>query len=120
MLRHMRTYPAHTLFLFILLTVVGCAQLGLTTAKNFDERLAYAVAAHTAVQRSTAQSLEGHTITSQDAKAVLKMADDTRPLLDAALLARQIGNMDDANAKLLLAQTSLTALQAYLNSRSHK
>lgn len=105
---------------FILLLLAGCASLGLTTAKNFDEKLAYAIASHTAVQRSTAQSLDGHTISSADAKAVLKMADDTRPLLDAAMLARNVGNMEDANAKLLLATSALTALQTYLNSRSHK
>ena len=107
-------------YLWVLLLVVGCATIGLTVAKNFDERLAYALTSHTAVQKATAKNLNDRLISSADADAILKMADDSRPFLDGARSASQLGDMDTANARLILATTSLTALQTYLNSRSKK
>lgn len=107
------------LVVFVLLfTLSACAQLGLTPAKTFEDKLAYAVGVHKAVLVATTQSLNAKSISSKDAVQVLKLADDSRLILDAAKQAGALGDMDGANAKLLLAQSALTALQAYLNERS--
>lgn len=99
--------------------LVSCATLGLV-AQNFDERLARTLASHTAVQKGTGVSLNAKQISSADAKHVLKLADDVKPFIDGAYMARSIGDQKDADAKLQLAVASLTALQTYLNERGKK
>lgn len=106
-----------TLFI-LLLFLTGCASLGLTAPQTFDEKLAYAVGTHIAVQKAATQSLNAHAITSKEAEQVLKLADESRTVLNAAYAASQVGDMSGANAKLLMATSILTSLQSYLNSRS--
>lgn len=115
----MKTLHKYVAFVFLML-FVGCSQVGLTAPASFEDKLAYAVGVHTAVQIAAAQSLNAHAITSDDAKQVLKMADDSRLILDAARQASGMGDMTTANAKLILATTALTALQTYLTDRSKK
>jgi hypothetical protein len=110
MLRNLRTYV-------LLLLLAGCAQLGLSPARNFDDKLAYAYGTHTAVQQATTQSLNASDITSADASQVLKLADESRTLLDAAKAASSVGDINTASGKLLLATSILEQLQAYLRSR---
>ena len=101
----------------ILALLIGCAQMGLAPAKTFNERLAYSYASHTAVLQAATSSLQAGSITPADAKQVLKLADESRALLDAA---RITGNPVEAQNKLLLAATILTQLQQYLNSHGVK
>lgn len=100
--------------LAVLLLTGACAQLGLAPAKSFDEKLAYAYATNTAVLQSATSALELGQITKDDAKQVLKLADESRSLLDAA---RMVGDPTVAQNKLVLATNILANLQAYLRAK---
>lgn len=114
---------AHYLFVKFCLTVlvvaglVACAQMGLAPAKTFDEKLAYAYGTHTAVLQAAASAVSNKELSSADGVQVLKLADESRTLLDAAKMASGLGDMSTANGKLLLATSILTQLQAYLRSK---
>ena len=101
----------------LILLLAGCAQLGLTPAKSFDEKLAYSYGTHTAVLQATTSYLTAKDITSKDAEQVLKLADESKALLDGARAAAKIGDTSTANSKLLLATSILAQLQAYLRSK---
>jgi hypothetical protein len=100
-----------------LLLIAGCAQLGLQLPQTFDQKLAYAYGTHTAVQKAAAASLNAKEITSDEAKQVLKLSDESRMLLDAAAAASAGGDISSADGKLLLATSILTQLQSYLRSK---
>jgi hypothetical protein len=97
--------------------LLGCAGLGLAPAQTFDQKLAYAYGTHTAVLQGAEQSLTGRTISSADAGQVLKLADESRTLLDAARAASQAGDPSTANGKMALATQILVQLQAYLRGK---
>ncbi len=102
------------LFLAVIAMLAGCAQLGLAPAKSFEEKLAYAYGTHTAVLQSATSALQLKQISKEDATQVLKLADESRSLLDAA---RVVGDPTVATNKLVLATQILTQLQAYLRSK---
>jgi hypothetical protein len=109
----------HIDYAFILLAfLMGCAQVGLTPAKSFDEKLAYAYGTHTAVLQTAAQAVNSKSMSSADGAQVLKLADESRTLLDAARIASKAGNVDTANGKLILATSILVQLQQYLQARA--
>lgn len=97
--------------------VVGCAALGIAKPETFSERLAYAYATHTAIQNAAANSLNAGEITSRDGEQILKLADDSRQVLDAARAASQAGDVATAEGRLALATNILQQVQAYLRSR---
>ena len=99
---------------FVLLLLTGCAQLGLPTPQTFDQRLAVAYGTHTAVMETATAALIAKQITVDDAKQVLKLADESRVLLDAA---RVVGDPTVATNKLVLATQILTGLQSFLRER---
>lgn len=98
------------------LLLVACAQLGLSSAQTFDQKLAYAYGTHTAVLNAATAAVQSKTLSTTDAEQVLKLADESRALLDGARMA---GDTAAGGSKLALATSVLTQLQAYLNSRSH-
>jgi hypothetical protein len=100
-----------------LLLLVGCAALGIAPAQTFDQKLAYAYGTHTAVVQAATQALNDKTITSTDALQVLKLADESRALLDASRAALKVGDPTTANGKLVLATSILTELQTYLRGK---
>ena len=99
----------------MLALLVGCAQLGLSTAQSFDQKLAVAYGTHTAIERATATELKAGHLKKADAQEVLTLADQSKSLLDAARMA---GDTSVAQNKLTLAVAVLTQLQTYLNTRS--
>ena len=101
-------------YMFVVFLLAACAQLGLQTADTFDKKLAYAYGTHTAVQNATSNRINQHQLTAADGEAVLKLADDSRILLDAA---KATGDPTEAASKLALAMSVLTQLQAYLDTR---
>ncbi len=106
----------YTAFLALLL-LTGCAALGLSSAKTFDQKLAYAYGTHTAVLQAAASAVTAKTLSASDGEEVLKLADESRALLDAAKAA---GDTATGGSKLALAATILTQLQTYLNARGVK
>lgn len=102
--------------LVILTGCNGCTQLGLSPAKSFNDRVGYAVATHTAVLNATTAALNAKAITSDDARAVAKLADESRALIDAARAAEAGADIETANGRLILATNILIQLQTYLNT----
>lgn len=101
-----------------LVTLAGCAALGLEPARNFDERLAYAVTQNAAVRTAAANSLEAGALSLEDARQVLKLTDEARTLMDAAKVASGVGDVQTAEARLVLATRILTELRTYVTDRS--
>lgn len=97
--------------------VTACASLGLTPAKSFDDKIAYANGTLTAVVNAAATSLNAQQITSEDAKGVRNLAKEAASFLDAA---RVVGDTPEGNQQLALATAVLTQLQTYLNERSKR
>ena len=96
----------------VVVAMLGCAAL--TPAKSFDDRLAYAYGAHTAVLAAAADSVTAHELTSTQGEQVLKLADQSRQVLDAARVAAAAGDVRTAEGQLTLATNILTQLQLYL------
>ena len=116
-LAHRRSYLPPLLLTLALLS--GCATtLGTAPAQTFNQKVAYAVGIHTAVLQAATNGVTNHTLSSADGEAVLKMADSSRALIDAAVLLNGTGDIAGANSKLTLAVTALTALQTYLNAHA--
>lgn len=109
--------PAAALMLAACVFLAGCQSLGLASAQSFDDKLAYAYGSHTAIQKATATALDLKDITSADAEHVLKLADESRALLDAARTAANAGDVSTAEGRLLLASSILTQLETYLRTR---
>lgn len=105
-------------FLFVaLLLLQGCQSLGLTTAKSFEDRLAYGYSTYTAVVTAAANALNAKEITSDDATKFQDIARNARQLLDAAKLTAGVGDVATAEGRLQLATSLLVELQNYLRSK---
>lgn len=96
----------------------GCAALGLPTADSFNERLAVGYMTVTTVRATTATLLNAKKLTAEDGDNVLKSTDAARAGLDVARTLSKV-DMKAADSKLTMIRTTLTALQAYLTSRSN-
>lgn len=103
-------------FGFVLL-LLGCASLGLAPAQSFEQKVAYAYGVHTAVLQSATSAVTHKDISQDEGKQVLKLADDSRTLLDASRQAFNLGDVSTANGKLALATSILSELQTYLRSK---
>jgi hypothetical protein len=108
----------HWFGFILVLGLVGCAALGLSTPKGFDQQLASAYGVHSAIVQATTTALSSGAITSTEAQAVQAQALTSRALLDTAKAAETAGNTAGASNNLSLALAGLTALQNYLNSQS--
>lgn len=105
---------AKQLSILCLIWLLGaCASLGLVPAETFEQKLAYAYGTHTAVMQAAADALIAKEIDADEGAQVLKLADESRALLDAA---RSLQGIDPGAAtnRLVLATTILTQLQSYL------
>jgi hypothetical protein len=103
-------------FILPVLLLSACASLGLAPAQSFEQKLAYGYGTYTAVQAAAAQAMSDHVLPSADGSQVLKLADESRALLDAAKAANKVGDLTTANGKLVLATQVLVQLQSYLRS----
>lgn len=97
----------------LLVLLVACA----IKPETFNERLAAGYTTVTGVRNATASLLAANKISAPDAANVQQQADNARTGLD---LARQIHatNPSAGDAKLDAAVTALTALEAYLRTRT--
>ena len=104
----------------LLAFLTGCAQLGLTPTQTFDNKLAYAYGANTAIREASTSALNAGTITSADMEFIIPLNRQARQILDAAKAATALGDLKTAEAKLLLATGILAQLQTYLRSKGVK
>lgn len=116
----MKRYPHYLTAWMFCAILCGCASLGITPAKTFTQRVAYAYGTTTGLREAATHSLEAKTLASADGAYVLKVADETRTLLDAAQAATQVGDTQTGEARLVLALQMLETLQAYLDKKVAK
>jgi len=103
--------------LFALPLLPGCETLGLPKAETFNERSAATLGTITTVRQTATTLLEQKKITADDGQNILTQTDTARAGLD---IARNLNksNPQAADTKLTSVITVLTALQAYLATRS--
>ena len=104
----------------VLVLSAGCASIGATPAKSFDQQLAYGYATVTAVRTSAADALNVGTIQITDAQHVLIVTDTARAGLDVARTSSAAGDTSTALGKLTEATAILTAAQSFLISHGVK
>lgn len=97
--------------------LAACQSLGLAPAKSLSDRLAYGYGTLSAVEFAAADATNAGELSKADAQTVLKLADQSRTLLDGA---KSLLDTDPqaASTKLDLAVAVLTQVQSYL--RSHQ
>ena len=100
------------------LLLSGCGSLGLPDAESFNDRVAYALATHTAVLKATTTAVSLGEISSAEAEKIAGIADGARELIDTARRIESTGDIGGADRQLSLAITVLTELQVYLRRRS--
>ena len=101
----------------LLLLTAACTSMGLQSATSLDQKIAYAYGTHTAVLTAAGNALEAGSITADDASQVLRLADESRVLLDGARLAATGGDVATAEGRLTLATNLLQQLLDYLNAK---
>lgn len=104
----------------IALLLFGCESLGLAPAKTFDQQLAYGYSTVASIRQSAANALTTKTIKVEDAEQVQKLADQARAGLDAARGANVRGDTSTAIGQLQLANSVLTQLAVFLQSKGVK
>jgi hypothetical protein len=112
-MNRLRTLAAWTILATL---IAGCSSLGLAPAQSLNQKIAYAVGQHTAVLQATTTAVQSGALSSTDAEQVLKMADQSKTILDAAVSLSASGDVTGATNKLALATAALTALQTFLNA----
>ncbi len=104
-------------YALLLVMLTACATLGVQAPQTFNERLAAAYTTVTAARDATATMLTSGRLSAADAQNVQSQLDNARTGLD---LARQLHatNPPAGDARLDAVVMGLTALQAYLQSRT--
>ncbi len=106
--------------LFFIVALTACASIGLQPAQSFGDKLAYAYGVHTAVLLTATTSVTNKKLSITEAIQIKNLANQSRTLLDAAKVIKDSGgDLSTATAKLTLATTILTQLQAYLKGQSN-
>lgn len=104
-------------YAFLLCALTACSLLGVATPQTFNERLGAGYTTLTGARDATATLLSSGKLSASDAQNVQDQLNTARTGLD---LARQVHatNPPAGDAKLDAVVTGLTALQAYLRSRT--
>ena len=106
-------------FLLVLL-LAGCSSLGLVEPQTFEQRLAYAYGTNTAIREASTSALNAGVISSDDMIYIMGINDNMRLALDAAKDAAKVGDIQTAEARLVMVTNALTALQEYLRKKGVK
>jgi hypothetical protein len=101
-----------------LMLLSACAALGVLTPQTFNEKEAAAISTVTAIRETALSLLQANKITVEDAKNIQTQADNAR---QAIVIADQIhaANPEAGSDRLTAIITGLTAIQAYLATRSN-
>ena len=85
--------------------------------QGFEQRLAYAYSTHTAVMQAATSSVDADDLTLEQAQAVMRLADDSKVLLDAARVAAVGNDLTNAERQLVLATDLLNRLREHLRAK---
>ncbi len=107
---------AAAIWLSMAALIAGCAA-GAARPETLNQRLAYAYGAHTAVLESAALQVKAGTLSKADADSILKIADESRTLLDGARSAQLVGDTSTALGRLQMASSILSQLTILLQQR---
>lgn len=110
--------PLQSAVWVVMALLSGCTALGLAPAMTFEDRLAYANGTATGLLRGTTAALNANQIKRDDAKFMASVSDEAAELLDAAELAAGEGDLKTAEGRLILAQSVLDKLDAYLKQKA--
>jgi len=104
-------------YVLLLVALSACATLGVPPADTFNKKLAAGYTMTTGARDATATLLSSGKLSASDAQNVQDQLNNARTGLD---VARQVyaTNPTAGDAKLDAVVTGLTALQAYLQSRT--
>lgn len=103
----------------LLVLLVGCAQLGLVTPQNTDQKIAYAYGSLTGVLNTIAAATTAGTLSSVNATKANTMVLNAKTILDGAK-AEEGTQPTDALNDLNLVTQALTAVQTYLTANGVK
>lgn len=95
----------------------GCSAIGLQQPQTLDERIAYAVAANTAVRQVSTEALDARQITSADMAYIRGINDNISSALEVALNAAQIGDLRTAEARLVLVTGLMSEVRKFLANK---
>ena len=103
-------------YLLFIALIVGCAQLGLPKAEDFNERLTAGYSTVTILNDTATKLLIAKKIGSEDAGHV---REQTKALKEGLDLARKMNQEDPtaASNKLTQIRTALSALTVYLDTK---
>ncbi len=107
---------AAAIWLSMAALIAGCAA-GAARPETLNQRLAYAYGAHTAVLESAAMQVKAGALSRADADSILKVADESRTLLDGARSAQLAGDTSTALGRLQMASSILSQLTILLQQR---
>ena len=105
----------HAFALMALVLLTSCAAW--QPAQTFEQKLAYGYSVHTSVLQTAATGVSLGELTKEQGMSVLKLADESRVLLDSARAAMGIGDIKTAEGQLALATQILVQLQMYLREQ---
>jgi hypothetical protein len=108
----------HAAALLALVLVTACAAW--QPAQTFEQKLAYAYSVHTAVLNTAATGVSLGELKAEDGQMVLRLADESRVLLDASRAAMGAGDVTTAEGQLALATQILVQLQMYLRAHNER
>lgn len=111
-------FAIRSTFLALTLALTSCAQLGLPTVTNFEERLTAGYALNAEVRQSAATLLNAGKLTSADGQNILDQTNNARQGLDVARAIAK-GDPKAGDAKLTAVRTVLLALQSYLATKGN-
>jgi hypothetical protein len=109
-------YKFAPFYALCLMLLVGCAAF--QKPATLEQDLAYAYGTQTALLDAAANALNAGVMTRKEGEQVLKLADDTRTVLDSAKLAFEAGDLQTAKGQLAMATAILIELRDYVNSRA--
>lgn len=107
------------LLLVCLLSVSGCASLGLAPAQTLDQKIEYGYAGVDGVLKAIPPALTAGTLSSATATKANTLALNVKQLLDSARAAENT-DVTSAQNDLNLAISALTAVQQYLTRNGVK
>lgn len=104
----------HLTFLFILL-LAGCATL--TAPETPEQTIAYTQAQLTGAVNSAASMVESGTLSQEEGRALVEMAEKAKFALDTARRLIGTDREPDVTGNLRLAQSLLTEIVTYLEAK---
>lgn len=114
------SYMYNVVYGVVLLTFIGCAQLGLPAPQNTEQGIAYIYPANGLVRDEAAKLLKIGSIKKSEAEVVLSITDKVRSAADIAKDYVRAGDQPAAQRNLILARNILKEARTFLGMPEDK